>query len=138
MDPQLTRVKQIARVFDRYKLDPLMGFILPGAGDILGSLIGLYTVVIAVRRKMSPVVIARMLLNLAIDALFGIVPLVGDLFDLGFKANQKNVELLLARSDRGGKATARDWGMVAAAALAFGAALGLTIYAVVAVVRAIA
>lgn len=137
VDPELTRVRTLSRVLDRYMVDPLIGLVLPGAGDLLGSLVGMYAVVIAVRRKMSPVVIARMLMNLALDALFGVVPLLGDLFDVGFKANQRNVELLMERSEIGGKATARDWLAIVGAALLFGAAIGLAIYAVVAVTRAI-
>ncbi len=137
MDAELERVKQLAKVLDSYFLDPILGLILPGAGDILGSLLGVYTIHVAVRRKHSPVVIARMLLNLALDALLGIVPLLGDLFDFGFKANQKNVELLTQRAEQGGKATARDWAWVVLAALVFAAAIVLPIYGIVALARAI-
>lgn len=137
VDPEITRVRTLSRVLDKYMVDPLVGLVLPGAGDLLGSVVGLYTVVIAVRRKLSPVVIARMLMNLALDALFGIVPFIGDLFDLGFKANQRNVELLTDRAQTGGKATAKDWLTIVGAALLFGAAIGLAIYAMVAITRAI-
>ncbi len=104
---------------------------------MLGSLLGLYTVVIAIKRRLSPVVIARMILNLAIDAAIGIVPLVGDLFDVGFRANTRNAALLADRALAGGRATRRDWLAVVGAALAFGLAIGLAIYAAIAVVRAI-
>lgn len=137
VDPEIARVRTLSRVLDKYMVDPLIGLVLPGAGDLLGSLVGMYTVVIAARRKMSPVVIARMLMNLALDALFGIVPFIGDLFDLGFKANQRNAELLTERAETGGKATARDWLTIAGAAVLFGAAIGLAIYAMVAIARAI-
>ena len=136
-DPEVERVTRIAKVLDHDLVDPLMGFVLPGVGDVLGSLLGLYTVTLAVRRKMSPVIIARMLLNLAIDAAAGIVPLVGDLFDLGFKANQKNVALLSDRASSGGRATKKDWLAVAGAALAFALVIGLAVFAVVKLVGAV-
>ena len=131
LDPELARVSTLARVLDRYMVDPIVGLFLPGAGDLLGSLLGVYTVIIAARRRMSPIIIARMLLNLAIDALFGIIPFVGDLFDLGFKAHERNVRLLAERSALGGKATAKDWLAVVGALLVFIATIGLAIYAAV-------
>lgn len=137
-DRELQRVQLLARVLDTYLVDPLLGLLLPGAGDLAGSLLGLYAVSIAVRRRMSPVVIARMLLNLSIDALVGAIPLLGDLFDFGFRANERNVRLLVSRGEHGGRATARDWLMVAGAALAFAASLALAAYAVVLLLRLLA
>ncbi|MDQ3300447.1 MAG: DUF4112 domain-containing protein [Myxococcota bacterium] len=137
VDGEVARVRRLATVLDRYMIDPVIGLILPGAGDVLGSLLGLYTVSIAIRRRMSPVIIARMLMNLGVDALLGIVPLLGDLVDVGFKANTRNAALLEQRQEQGGKATARDWLMVIGSALVFMAAIGLSIYAVIALVRAI-
>jgi hypothetical protein len=135
LDPDIERVRKLAKVLDHNLVDPLVGFVLPGVGDLLGSLLGLYTVALAIRRKMSPVIVARMLMNLAIDAAIGVVPLVGDLADIGWKANKRNVALLADRAQTGGKARPRDWLSVVGAALAFGAAVGLAIYAVVRIVR---
>jgi hypothetical protein len=135
-DPDIERARKLARVLDGYFIDPLVGFVFPGLGDVAGSMLGLYTVALAVRRKLSAVVIARMLLNLAFDALLGIVPLLGDIVDLAFKANTKNLELLETRAP-GERATRGDWLMVAGAALVFVAAVGLAIYLVGALVRAI-
>jgi hypothetical protein len=136
-DPELDRAKTLTRVLDHYMVDPLIGLVLPGAGDLIGSVLGLYIVGIAVRRRVSPVVIARMLLNLAIDAGIGLVPLLGDIADVAFKANTKNLQLVTNRHATG-QATARDWLAVGGALLALISVLGLAIYAVVAVVRAIA
>lgn len=134
-DPELVRVRRLARLLDTYLVDPALGLLVPGAGDVAGSLLGLYTVALAIKRRMSPVVIARMLLNLALDAVLGIVPVLGDLVDLGFRANQRNVALLEAHAGNHGRATARDWIIVVAAALAFVGALALAVYAAVSVVR---
>lgn len=137
LDPEVERVRRLARVLDHYLVDPLIGLVLPGAGDLIGSLLGLYTVAVAVRRKMSPVIVARMLMNLALDALLGVVPLLGDVTDVFYKANEKNVRLLVDRDANDGRATARDWATIIGAAVVFGAAIGLTIYALVAVIRAL-
>jgi hypothetical protein len=136
-DPELERVRKLARIFDRYLVDPIAGLIAPGAGDLAGSLLGLYAVSLALRRKLSPAVVARMLLNLSIDALLGAVPLLGDLFDLGFRAHERNARLLAERAEGSGKATPRDWLMVGGAALLFAGSIGLAVYAVVALLRAI-
>ncbi len=136
-DTELDRVRSLARVLDRFFVDPILGLVIPGGGDVLGSLLGIYTVVIAARRKVSPVIIARMLMNLAGDALLGFIPLVGDLFDFGFKANQRNVELLASRTEHGGRATAKDWLLVVGAVLAFLVVLGLIGYGIVRLMRAL-
>jgi hypothetical protein len=135
MDPEVERVRKVARLLDTYAVDPIVGLILPGAGDLITSLFGLYTVSVALQRKVSPVVIARMLLNLGVDALVGAIPLAGDLFDFVFKANEKNVKLLVERSEHGGKARARDWLAVVGAALVFAAAIALPIYLLVSFIR---
>lgn len=136
-DRELERVQSMARILDRRFVDPLLGLLVPGAGDLAGSLLGLYAVALAIRRKVSPVIVARMLLNLSIDALLGAVPLFGDLFDLGFRAHERNVRLLVERARHGGRATARDWLLVAGAALLFAGTIALAVYVIVAVFRAI-
>lgn len=133
VDLELERVKKLARVMDTYMLDPIIGLILPGAGDVIGSMLGMYTVSMAFRRKVSPVLIARMLMNLALDAVLGIVPILGDIIDVGYKANQKNVALLSERTE--GKAGAKDWAYVVGAALLFFGTIALSIYGIVSLVR---
>jgi hypothetical protein len=136
-DTEIDRVRTLARVLDRYYLDPLLGLLLPGGGDVLGSLLGIYTVVLAARRRLSPVVIARMLMNLAADAAIGFIPLIGDVFDFGFKAHVRNLDLIADRSLHGGRATARDWLVVIGASLAYLAVMALVVWGIVALLRAI-
>jgi hypothetical protein len=126
-DREIQHARTLSKVLDHFLVDPILGLILPGAGDVAGSLMGLYTVGVALRRRMSPVIIARMLLNLAIDALMGVVPLLGDIADVAYQANQRNVKLLEQRATTG-RATARDWLMVVGAALLFFAAVAGTVY----------
>jgi len=137
VDRQLQRVRRFARILDHGLVDPLLGLVLPGVGDALGSLMGLYVVVIAVRRRVSPAVIARMLLNLGADALLGVIPVLGDVVDFAFHANERNVALLEARTARGGRATARDWLVLAAAIMSLAGAVALVCWAVVALVHAL-
>lgn len=99
----IQRLRTISWVFDelfripgtnfRFGLDALLG-LLPGGGDLAGGAISAYAIVVAARLGAPPAVIARMTLNVAIDALFGMIPLLGDLFDASWKANRKNVDLL--------------------------------------------
>src|SRR5690348_16002469 len=72
----------LARWLDDRFLDPLLGLVLPGVGDVVGSALGLYVVGVALRRRLPLVTVARMLMNLGVDALVGAVPLAGDLFDI--------------------------------------------------------
>jgi hypothetical protein len=137
-DVELERVRVVARVLDNYFLDPLIGLVVPGGGDVIGSLLGVYTVMIAVRRGVSPVVIARMIMNLGLDAVVGFIPLVGDLGDFAFKANKKNVDLLeKSLETRGGKASAKDWLVVVGAALAYIAIMAFVVWGIIKIFQAI-
>ena len=118
-----TAVKMADWLDDRY-LDPALGLLLPGAGDLLTTLVGLYPVVIALRRRMPAAVVARMLRNLAIDLLVGLVPILGDAFDFFFKAHRKNANLLLERHVLGPSPMA-DWAAVIGTALVLLALLSL-------------
>jgi len=77
----------------RFGLDGVLGLI-PGIGDLLGLLASGRIVNIARRQGVPPGVLVRMAGNIGIDALIGAIPIAGDLFDFGFKANARNVELL--------------------------------------------
>jgi hypothetical protein len=128
-DRDLEAAERLARWLDDRGLDPILGLLLPGVGDVAGTLAGLYPVIVAVRRRLPALVIARMLLNLAIDALVGLVPIAGDLFDLGWKANRRNVALLRDRTARG-RSSARDWAAVGGAVLLLVAGVVLTVVGV--------
>ena len=79
----------------RLGLDPILG-LLPGIGDVVGGALTGSVIVEAARLGASPAVLLRMLGNLALDGLLGMVPLLGDLFDIGWKANRRNLILLEA------------------------------------------
>lgn len=83
----------------RFGLDSLIGLI-PGIGDGVTALLGLYIVGRARELGASPWLIARMLANLGIDSVLGAVPLLGDVFDFAFKANAKNIRLLMRHLEK--------------------------------------
>ena len=114
---------------DRY-IDPVVGLVAPGAGDLVMAVVGMYPVYVAVRRRMPAIVAARMIRNLAIDLLIGAIPVVGDLFDFAFKAHRRNAELLLERHVLG-PSPWRDWAAVLGAVLALVVALAAPIALVV-------
>lgn len=75
-------------------LDALIGLI-PGAGDVLTGAVQAGLVLIALRRYNVPkAVAARMAANVLLDIGVGAIPLVGDLFDVAFKANTRNLKLI--------------------------------------------
>ena len=77
----------------RFGLDALIGLI-PGLGDVVGSLVGAYSLWIARQLGAPAAIQARMVMNLAIDGIVGLVPFLGDLFDFAFKAHSRNQALL--------------------------------------------
>lgn len=91
-----------------FGLDPIIGLI-PGIGDVTTPLFSAVLLLHAVRLRIPRVVQLRMLMNAAIDLAIGLVPLVGDLFDLGWKANVRNLALLERHAHPDAKATASDW-----------------------------
>jgi hypothetical protein len=68
--------------------------LLPGLGDWLGWVASGHLLVAASRMGAPAPVILRMAGNALVDAVLGAVPLLGDLFDLGWKANRRNLILL--------------------------------------------
>jgi hypothetical protein len=135
-DPEVERARRVARLADVAMIDPLVGLLVPGLGDFLTAGLGLYIVSVAVRKRLPAVVIARMLLNLGIDAAVGAIPLAGDAFDFVFRANLRNVSLLEERH-AAGRGRAIDWAIVAGAALLFACALAVPIFVLVWFIRAL-
>ena len=77
----------------RFGLDPLIGLI-PGVGDAAGAVLAGWILVEAIRLGASRATLVRIAGNIALDAGFGTVPLIGDIFDFAWKANVRNVTLL--------------------------------------------
>jgi len=100
-DTELRRLDALADLLDtrfrvlgiRFGLDPLIGLI-PGLGDV--AMIGpsAYVIARAARLGAPRRLIARMVWNVAVETIIGSIPVIGDMFDIAFKANRRNVEIL--------------------------------------------
>jgi hypothetical protein len=109
-EERLARVDALARLLDtafiipgtgiRFGLDALIGLV-PGIGDAITTAVALYIVNEARALGAPRLLIARMLVNVALDGVVGAVPLVGDVFDVAFRANRRNIALLREHLDGG-------------------------------------
>ena len=99
-------------------IDALIG-LFPVLGDLIGVALSSYIVSQASRLGAPRSVLLRMSFNVLVEGLVGIVPIAGDLFDAGFKANQRNVRLLGAWLDQPGRTvrSSRAFGAVLVCAL---------------------
>lgn len=86
----------------RFGLDPLLGLI-PGIGDTGTALASFYILVSAVRHGVPKITLLRMAMNIVFDYLLGSLPLVGDIADVFWKSNQKNIALLRKRATVSGE-----------------------------------
>ncbi|BBO33101.1 DUF4112 domain-containing protein [Lacipirellula parvula] len=77
----------------RFGLDAILGFI-PGIGDTATSVASLYILTAAHRYGVTRTTLLRMALNVVLDAVVGAIPLIGDIFDVYWKSNQRNVAIL--------------------------------------------
>lgn len=77
----------------RFGLDPIISLI-PGVGDWVAGMMSTYFILLGVRADLAPSVLLRMGFNVLLDVVIGSIPLLGDLFDVGWKANNRNAELL--------------------------------------------
>lgn len=92
----------------RFGIDGLIGLV-PIAGDVLAGLLSSLIVIAAWFRGAPPVLLARMLGNLALDVGIGMIPLLGDAFDIAWKANRRNYALLSRHIAEPGRHGLRDW-----------------------------
>lgn len=97
------RAKAVARVMDDAVRIPVIGYrvgidpiltLLPVAGDVISVLISLYVVFEGWRAGVGPLAVVLMLGVAAVDAVVGVVPLVGPLLDTVWKANSWNVRII--------------------------------------------
>lgn len=101
--PELRHLNSLAKLMDaqfripgtsiRFGIDSLIGLV-PGVGDLVSFFISCYLLSLAANKGASGFVQARMVVNIVIDAVVGAVPFLGDIFDVVFKANQRNMKLL--------------------------------------------
>jgi hypothetical protein len=100
---ELEKLSRLARLMDsqysvpgtsiRFGLDSIFGLI-PGLGDTGTFFVTLYLIEKSKQFNVPETVRKQMLMNMLVDWLIGAVPLAGDLFDIGWKANERNVSLI--------------------------------------------
>jgi uncharacterized membrane protein len=102
LDPRMARMRFLSRFLDnsiwlpggyRIGFDPIIGLV-PGVGDFLTSTLSFWIVFDAARMGIKKRVLARMVGNVLVEALVGVVPVLGDIFDAAWKANARNFQLI--------------------------------------------
>jgi hypothetical protein len=107
----LARIDMLSKLFDtaftlpgsnvRFGVEALMRLV-PGIGDAAASALSCYLLYEAHRLEVPQQVFARLVANVAIEGIVGAVPVLGDLFDVGFRANRRNVAILKEHFEREG------------------------------------
>ncbi|MGL4882636.1 MAG: DUF4112 domain-containing protein [Waterburya sp.] len=100
---RINKLRRLSRLLDnaipipgtkfRFGLDPILG-LLPGGGDTLTGGLSAYIVIEAARMGLPREILWQMVVNIILDSLAGTIPVIGDLFDLGWKSNVRNIALL--------------------------------------------
>jgi hypothetical protein len=100
---RLRSVERIARLMDsqfrlpgtrfRFGLDPILG-LLPVVGDLSSLAVSGMLLLTMMRHGASGAVVVRMAFNILLDTVIGSIPILGNLFDFAYKANERNLNLL--------------------------------------------
>lgn len=117
-EQRIAALRKVARLLDsayelpgttyRIGLDPIVGLV-PGIGDLVSPLFTIAVLWQSRDLQLPRIVQLRMLFNVAIDTLLGIVPIAGDLFDFAWKANDMNMALLERHAFEERRPSAGDW-----------------------------
>jgi hypothetical protein len=143
IDPRLADVEAVARWFDyifvlpggfRFGVAGIIGLI-PGIGDVIDGLVSMYIVYRAIQLGAPRVTIARMLVNVGIEGVAGSLPFIGDLFDVVFKANRRNYQILKAHTVRPRQQRRLDWLFLVATAVLVVLSVALPVIALIVIIR---
>ncbi|NGP90103.1 DUF4112 domain-containing protein [Fodinibius halophilus] len=98
---------QVPGIPIKFGLDPLLG-LLPGVGDWIGGVISCYYLFNATKEQARWSVLLRILINILLDVLIGAIPGLGEVFDVYWKANIRNAEILQELADHPEQTTRRS------------------------------
>lgn len=99
---RIKRLRSLSRLMDsaiplpggyRIGLDGIIGLI-PGIGDVAGGIASSYIIIESARLGASIPTLLRMVFNVLLESVIGLIPIFGDLFDFAWKANEKNMALM--------------------------------------------
>ncbi|TMI98738.1 MAG: DUF4112 domain-containing protein [Alphaproteobacteria bacterium] len=117
-EQRIARIDALATLMDtaflipgtnvRFGLDALIGLV-PGIGDAVTTIISLFIVNEARTLGAPPLLVARMIANVALDGFVGAIPIAGDAFDVAFRANRRNMALLREHLDKVESRGPRYW-----------------------------
>ena len=117
----------------RLGLDGLIGLI-PGLGDILGGVASSILIFAAWVRGVPYVTLVRMMVNLGVSVVIGAVPLLGDVFDIAWKANRRNYALMVRHLRQPHRHTWKDYAFLLCLAVAVVAILAAPVVVLVLIV----
>jgi hypothetical protein len=103
----------------RFGIDGIIGLV-PGLGDVLAGILSLIIPLAAWIRGVPYVTLVRMAINLGIGVLVGSIPIFGDIFDIAWKANRRNYQLLVRHIGEPRLHTSKDWAFLFLLAAALG------------------
>jgi len=135
-DRRLVWLRQMTRLMDdqfripgtntRLGLDALMG-LAPGVGDVIGFAVSGVLIVFMARYGASGMLVVKMLWNSLLDALLGAIPLFGIFFDVGYRANRRNLRLLEEHYEEG-KHQGSAWWVLALLVVVIVGLIGLLVF----------
>ena len=111
----------------RFGIDGIVGLI-PGLGDVLAGVLSLIIPLAAWIRGVPYITLLRMLSNVAIGLIVGMIPIAGDAFDIFWKANHRNYQLLVRSIAAPRRHTWRDWLYLLALAAAIGIIFAIPLF----------
>ncbi len=120
----MDRLIRIPGVKRRLGLNPILDLV-PGFGDIATAVVSVSVLVYGIRRSIPKILLGRMALNVLINEVVGIIPIVGSVFAFWFTANTRNYDLLREHLDIPNRSTKTDKIFVAAV-------LGLVVFVIIA------
>jgi len=114
----------------RFGIDGIIGLV-PGLGDVLAGMLSLIIPLAAWIRGVPYITLVRMAANLGIGVLVGTIPVLGDAFDIAWKPNRRNYQLLQRHLGQPHRHTWKDWAFLIVLACALGLVFAVPIALVV-------
>ena len=103
LEEKLVRLRQLSKNLDesftipgtniKFGIDAILGLV-PGGGDLVSGIFSLYMLRAAMKMKLPKRAIISILANIILDTTIGIIPVAGDIFDIFWKSNKRNMNII--------------------------------------------